>query len=255
MKISKSRLRRIIQEEVSLMLEAQGFEVEPDNNTILGKIGKKIGIIPRSQGVSGELFRMSGVSDKGLENSTEDVRNFAKAIGYIARINGHETPVVTSGQRSPEKQAEAMYKKWKGGHDLKKLYSSDCAECQVLAGGSKAAEAIIDQMIKLFKTREPAEAVREAGAYLEQISPQAISAHTLGKSLDFRNTEGIKQAINSLEGKANFTLIDETEGTFPHIHVHVKSFPNNVAKSLISQWKAKINPVTRALKKYASPDV
>ena len=252
MKISKSRLRRIIQEELSLMLEAQGFEVEPDNTTILGKIGKKIGIIPRSQEVSGELFRMSGVSDKGLENSTEDVRNFAKAIGYITRINGHETPVVTSAHRSHAKQAESMYKNWKSGHDLKKLYSSECAECQELAGGSKEAEDIIDDMIELFTTREPAEAVREAGAYLKQISPQAISAHTLGRSIDFRTTKGIEQAINSLEGKANFTLIDETGGAYPHFHVHVKSFPNSVAKSLILQWKADLNPVTRAMRKHTS---
>jgi len=251
MKISKSRLRRIIREEVSFILEAKGFEVEPDNNTILGKIGKKIGIIPRSQEVSGELFRMSGVSDRGLENSTEDVRNFAKAIGYVAKLKGIETPVVTSGKRSAEKQAESMYNKFKKGEDLIKLYATDCAECQELAGGSQVAKSIVEKMINLFKQND---GYREAAKYLKGFYPQVISAHQTGESIDLRVTSGIEEVIKFLKSHADISIIDETSSKFPHWHVHVRSFPNNVAKSLISQWKAQLNPITHSMKKYM-PDV
>ena len=246
MKISRSRLRRIIREEVSLIAE-KAFDVEPDDDSLLGKVGKKIGVIPRSQGVSGELFRMSGVSDKGLENSTEDVRNFAKAIGYAAKLKGIETPVVTSGSRTAESQAEAMYKKWNTGHDLEKLYATDCAECQSLAGGTQVAQSIVKKIIELFDKHD---GYKEAAAYIKRFHPQVISAHQVGEAIDFRVTKGIEEAINSLKGHADFTLLDETQGTFPHFHVHVRSFPNSIAKPLIRKWKTDLNPVVRAFRQH-----
>lgn len=177
-------------------------------------------------------FEVSLKPGVNIENVSDDVKSFIEVLGREAKLMGMATPIITSGWRSIEEQAQIMGKNWKdnggmksGRRYLMNLYGEDyggkVADVFEKHGIGEEGQALAIQVIK---------------------SRPIGSSHILspGQAIDLSLTSGIKKVLDSIESKNLFNLkiVNESGSAGPHYHVTIKS--KNDKKALIIQRKEEI---------------
>lgn len=148
-----------------------------------------------------------------INNVSKDVKSFLRVLGNTAKEMGAETPFVTSGYRTPEKQASLMFYNWQengglqGGREyLEWLYGREYGKkvadvFEQYQGSSEAIQAIMPlvQQYGSRHTRNPAQAI------------------------DLRITNGITDVLKAIQstGRFDMKLVDERNTNGPHWHVTI----------------------------------
>lgn len=150
-----------------------------------------------------------------IDNISMAAKSFISAIGKKASELGAETPLITSGWRSPEGQAALMGRNWtsngglNGGRAyLVGLYGKDYGGSMsyIFERNGLGTEAL-DMATQVVKSRA-------IGSY-HITSP--------GKALDFAVTSGIKEVLDAVaaDGLFNIKILDETNAAGPHYHISI----------------------------------
>jgi hypothetical protein len=111
--------------------------------------------------------------------------------------------VVTSGIRTPEKQAAAMFQKIDLGDDLLAIYKDDTF-----------AQAIINAHPNLQQATEIVERYAAAGGGSSHLRGQGVDLRTRDKT-----PEQIEQMKRAVEALGEFALVETTP---PHLHITIK---------------------------------
>jgi hypothetical protein len=152
-----------------------------------------------------------------LSTITPEVASFLDLLGAEAASMGAEVPVVTSGYRSPNRQARVMARNWdrnggpRGGTEyLISLYAND-----------KMAQDIGSIFYDYGSGR------KGQAAAAQYLTDNNISSHMVVPTqvVDLRMTKGISEVIDSLRQKGiEMKAIDEKD----HFHIKVYSVPNSL---------------------------
>ena len=118
---------------------------------------------------------------------------------------------ITSGTRTPEKQAAAMFQKIELGDDLIAVYADD-----------EFAQKIIDAYPNLLKATAIVREYAAAGGGSSHL--QGLGVDIRSRTLTENEIQQVKLAAESLDA---FVLVERTP---PHIHVTVKKKSNPVMK-------------------------
>jgi hypothetical protein len=118
---------------------------------------------------------------------------------------------ITSGTRTPEKQAAAMFKKIELGDDLIAVYADD-----------EFAQKIIDAYPNLSKATSIIKEYAAAGGGSSHL--RGLGVDIRSRTLTENQIQQVKQAAESLDA---FVLVERTP---PHIHITVKKKSSPVMK-------------------------
>lgn len=118
---------------------------------------------------------------------------------------------ITSGTRTPEKQAAAMFKKIELGDDLIAVYADD-----------EFAQKIIDAYPNISKATAIVSEYAAAGGGSSHL--RGLGVDIRSRTLTENQIQQVKQAAESLDA---FVLVERTP---PHIHVTVKKKSNPALK-------------------------
>jgi hypothetical protein len=129
------------------------------------------------------------------ENQRGFLDEFAKRLPFNI--------IVTSGTRTPQAQARAMFDKIELGDDLLKIYADDVF-----------AQSIIDAYPNIEQATEIVEQYARSGRGSDHLTGNAVDIRTRDLTEDQKNT-----MVAVVQEMGNFALL---EATPPHLHITLK---------------------------------
>lgn len=137
------------------------------------------------------------------ENQRGFLDEFAKRLPFNI--------VVTSGTRTPEAQARAMFQKIELGDDLLKIYKDNTF-----------AQSIIDAYPNIEQATEIVEQYAKSGRGSDHLTGNAVDIRTRDLTEDQKNT-----LVAVVQEMGNFALL---EATPPHLHITLKKNYQQIPK-------------------------
>lgn len=174
-----------------------------------------------------KINHKSGVD---VDNLIPELKSFLSDLFLLAEKKQYKKPIVTSGYRSVEQQANIMRKNWKanggfnGGREyLQRIYGKEYG----------------NMMANVFENKNDKDYIQHAIDVI--LSRPVGSSHILNPSqaVDLALTPGIYELIQEIKstGKYNMSIKDETDTAGPHYHVSIKpnklSYRKNILNNLI----------------------
>lgn len=222
MKITKRQLRKIIQKNIFENFQTGNYtgtdwlkSFLPDE---VKNLLKRAGVIYEpAMNVEGyDLKIADDVSDTNLSRTDDRLIKFLVSFlewRFQNYQGSYESPVITSGARSTESQAQAMTVKHQKGEDLFDLYVNRCDSCVELMGGKLSAERKMLRIIEILESGQESMLV-------DFLETNPVSYHQIGKAIDFRSDSVLLSHLEeyvALEYRGKINVINEQSP--PHIHI------------------------------------
>ena len=210
---SKKKLRKFVKTYLFESVETSGYDLT-DFGALIGR---------GAANVKDYRIKISDdVSDKNLEKTNQDLINIVLNFATWLEENypNSPVPIITSGNRTPAAQANALLVKHEKDDDIFDLYVNQCFSCARHMGGQEKAKKNMNKVMEILDNNALNHDQKEE-LLIRLLEKKPISLHMSGLAVDmgaqpdlldrllkFVNTSGLEDYLE---------IIEETKP--PHIHI------------------------------------